>query len=132
MDLLKETVLLQEHIHCLKSRYLKGDPPGEFKDKAFFNYVKENTAPIYELLSNWEPYTLSFLKNEKTAPVHPHQIISTTENIELIIMHSYYMDVKEKRYMELNISINYVLGILADYIRDTQKAGEAVERPITD
>jgi len=130
MDLLQETISLQDHIQRLKSRYLKGDPPGEFKDKAFFNFVKEDTAHIYELLSIWELHTMAFLKNEKSAPVHPHQIISTTENIELIIMHSYYMDVKDKRYMELNISINYVLGILADFLCDKQKVGESDEGTI--
>lgn len=124
MKLLQETASLLEHIANLKILFYEERPPAEFKDKEFFLKVKNYAAPIHELLNSWEKDALAFLKSDTSAPVHPHQIVSTTENIELIIMHSHYLDVKEKRYMELNISINYVLGILADYLKEQCQAGE--------
>ncbi|WLV25939.1 DUF1798 family protein [Aciduricibacillus chroicocephali] len=123
MKLLQDTTSLLEHIQRLKNVFLEEKPPADFKDKAFFERVKADANPIHMLLNEWEEEALLFLKANTNAPVHPHQIVSTRENIELIIMHSHYSDVREKRYMELNISVNYVLGILEDYLDRLCKAG---------
>lgn len=121
--LLRDTTLLLEHIARLKTVFLEEKPPTDFKDRDFFENVKADANPLHMLLNDWEEESLALLKQDTSAPVHPHQIVSTRENIELIIMHSHYSDVRERRYMELNISVNYVLGILEDYLKELCEEG---------
>ncbi|MFD2045831.1 DUF1798 family protein [Ornithinibacillus salinisoli] len=111
MSNIKLTEQLKQHLNTLKDVYEKNQPPESRKDKDFFNMVKERTTPIYELLGQWEEESLAIIKDKKIN-VHPHQITSTRENMELLLMHSYYVDVKRKRYMELHNSVLYIFDQL--------------------
>lgn len=110
-ELKYQTECLKKYLDELKERYDNNDPPASIKDKKFFAMMKENTMNIYELLENWEEHALQIIK-ERKVNVHPHQIISTKENIELLILHSYYIDAKKKRYMELHGSSHYIFDQL--------------------
>ncbi|WP_067725518.1 YppE family protein [Oceanobacillus damuensis] len=115
MDLRKQTELLKEHLASLKEIFEKNSPPESTKDRDFFLMVKKDTDPIYQLLEEWEETALSVVK-ERKANVHPQQITSTRENMELVLMHSYYVDTRRKRYMELHNSILYVFDLLLEDI----------------
>lgn len=114
-----KTTQLKNHLHSLLDRYEKNKPPENMNDKEFFLKMKCATASIYDLLEKWEALTLKEIK-KRTIMLHPHQIVSTRENIELLILHSYYMDARHRRYMELNQSSVYILGQILNEI----KAGE--------
>lgn len=116
MELKFQTELLKQHLDQLKSMYEANEPPQSVNDKLFFLRMKESTAPIYNLLEEWEEQALAFVKKRKIN-IHPHQIKSTKENMELIILHSYYVDTRRKRYMELNHSSHYIFDQL---LRDLQ------------
>ncbi|MBM7569866.1 DUF1798 family protein [Aquibacillus albus] len=111
MNLTKTTRDLKRILEELKAHYLENEKPEDKRDKAFFEFVKHKTTPVYERLKKWEDEALEFVKNREVH-VHPQQIASTKENMELLLLHSYYIDVKRKRYMELNQSVHYVLDIL--------------------
>lgn len=112
MTKLKEqTLQLITYLDELKVIYEKNCPPGNLNDKVFFLQMKKETAEIYHLLEKWEKNGLDFVKDKKVN-VHPHQIASTRENIELLVLHSYYVDAKRKRYMELNHSCHYIFDLL--------------------
>lgn len=113
MDLQMLTNQLKRDLHELKEKYEQNSPPKNRRDHSFFAVVKQETTPIYHLLDQWETLALSFVK-QRRVNVHPHQVTSTKENMELLLMHSYYIDVKKKRYMELYQSIGYVLDQLLD------------------
>lgn len=113
MDLKEQTELLKKHLSRLKDIYEKNSPPESTKDREFFLKVKEETMPVYRLLEEWEEAALRIVK-ERKAKVHPMQITSTKENMELVLMHSYYVDARRKRYMELHNSILYVLDLLLE------------------
>lgn len=117
MDIEKQTIDLKEYLQALKDNYEENDPPENKKNIAFFNNVKSRTEPIYVALTTWETDALEVVKQRKVN-VHPQQITSTKENMELLLMHSYYIDVKRKRYMELNHSVRYVFDLL---IRDLEE-----------
>ncbi|MEC5422501.1 DUF1798 family protein [Virgibacillus sp. C22-A2] len=107
MELIKQTEQLKIHLIYFKDQYENSDPPQNRKDRDFFLKVKKETDPVYELIHEWEKAALKEVK-ERNVTVHPHQITSTRENMELLLMHSYYIDVKRKRFMELNNSISYI------------------------
>lgn len=111
MDLQKQTEQLKEYLINLKHKFESNDPPEDRRDKTFFLKTKEETLPIYQLLETWEEAALKIIK-ERKINVHPQQVTSTKENMELLLMHSYYIDVKRKRYMELYNSILYIFDQL--------------------
>lgn|SRR5690625_2764121 len=101
------TEQIKQHLDQLLHRFETSDPPESFSDKPFFLKMKEQTAPIYDLLEQWEKLALKLIK-ERTITVHPHQITATKENIQLILLHSYYIDTRRRRYMELHQSSHYI------------------------
>jgi hypothetical protein len=110
-ELKKQTITLREHLLRLKERYETTPAPRNRRDRDFFEMVKTETEPIYELLEAWEKKALEKVKERKVS-VHPHQVASTKENMELVLMHSYFMDAREKRYMELYKSILFIFDQL--------------------
>lgn len=116
MELTKQTEQLIQHLHYLKDKYENDSPPDNKNDRQYFIKVKEKTIPVYELLEKWEEAALKVVR-ERLVNVHPHQITSTKENMELLLMHSYYVDVRRKRYMELNHSILYIFDQLLQELK---------------
>ncbi|MFB1098805.1 DUF1798 family protein [Terribacillus sp. JSM ZJ617] len=95
----------------LKERFLTHEPPSEKHDKAFFEMVKKETEPMYLLLRKWHQAAEEFVQQREVS-VHPQQVKSTEENVHLIILHSYYIDIKSERYMDYHQSIGYVIQLL--------------------
>ncbi len=114
LDVKKQTIELRNHLERLKDRFENNDPPENRRDRDFFNKVKEETTPVYELLVTWEEKTLLVVK-ERKLKVHPQQVVST-RNMELLLMHSYFIDARPKRYMELYKSILYIFDQIVDEI----------------
>lgn len=108
LEIKEQTKQLKENLDDLKKVFDRNQPPASFNDKVFFQMVKNETSPIYDLLNEWEKNVLALIE-QRQLNVHPQQIISTKENFELLLMHSYYIDCRRRRYMELNQSIHYIL-----------------------
>lgn len=117
MELKDQTIELKYHLDQLMERYDNNTPPENKRDKEFFQFVKETTAPMYKLIDEWEEAALEAVK-ARQVDIHPQQVQSTRENMELLLMNSFYVDVKRKRYMELNQSIHYVFDQL---LRELEK-----------
>lgn len=114
------TQQLKQKLNTLKNRYEENEPPENRRDKEFFNLVKRETTPVYLLLESWEETALEAVK-ERAVNIHPHQVTSTKENMELILMHSYYIDARRKRYMELNHSIHYIFDQILNELTVQEK-----------
>lgn len=108
----KEILSLQAELEFifnnLEKQFLTQNKPENRHDRDFFDYVKRETDPLFEKLDQWYKYSYPFIENKKEGKVYPTQIEKTKENIELLILHSYYIDVPKKRYKELKNSIEYV------------------------
>ena len=107
MNIEKQTAQLRKYLIDLKDRYENSAPPENRRDPDFFQMVKTETTPIYDLLESWEDDTLEQVKLRQVK-VHPHQVTSTRENMELLLMHSYFFDARKKRYMDLYQSVLYI------------------------
>lgn len=112
MDLIQLTTLLKRHMKDLKAYYESHEPPKNRRDHGFFSFVKTQTEPIHILLAEWEEKALHTLKQRQGIHVYPQQIISSKENMRLLIMHSYYIDTRKRIYMEMYKSVQYVLDQL--------------------
>lgn len=114
LDLKDKSMELIKHFDILKVQYLNNEAPEDKKSKEFFARVKQETTPIYRLIGEWGEEARIFVQ-QREVNVHPQQVVSTSENMELLLMHSYYIDVKRKRYMELNHSVHFVMDqLIAD------------------
>ena len=102
---------LREELEYLKNRYFSHEKPENKRDRDFFTFVKEQTTPKYKVIKQWEKEALEHVK-QRSIQVHPQQIVSTSENLELLLMHSYYIDARKKRYMELYKSVHYVFDLI--------------------
>lgn len=111
MKLLELTLELENTLEKLKEHYLTNERPENKRDMVFFEYVREKTNPIFVKIDNWYEEASKFVQNREVH-VHPSQIQSTEENYKLILLHSYYVDVRKKRYMELFQSIRYVFDLV--------------------
>lgn len=109
--LLTLTAELQQASLRLKEKFLNTEQPKNLGDPEFFQIVKKETEPLFKLSEGWEEVALAAIKKRELL-VHPQQIESTRENFELILLHSYYIDVTPKRYMELQQAVNYVCELI--------------------
>lgn len=111
MEAKRLTLELIDDLKKLKHRYETSEKPEDKRSREFFQLVKEETSSVYNRIQAWEETALSFVK-QREAKVHPQQVISTKENMELLLLNSYYLDAKRKRYMDLYQSVMYVFDSL--------------------
>ncbi|GAB4073609.1 hypothetical protein GCM10028778_11120 [Barrientosiimonas marina] len=116
MTLEQQTRQLVEQLDQLKAIYEANNPPESKLDKAFFEMVKKRTEPVYALLAEWEENALRAVK-ERKINMHPQQVSSTRENMELLLLNSYYVDVRRKQYMEFHHSIQFILDQLLNELK---------------
>ena len=123
MNLKANTNKLKRLIDERHQRFLNTEGPVEKKSYDFFNQVKKETDPMFRLTNEWVKEAEAFVKDRKTN-VHPNQVKSTHENIEMIILHSYFLDVHRKRFKELYQSSHYVLDMVLDDIERNEKSSQ--------
>ncbi|MCZ0701892.1 hypothetical protein J2T56_000333 [Natronobacillus azotifigens] len=105
------TSQLKSELEKLKQRYLTEEKPENKRDPDFFAMAKAETSHLFQLIDTWEEEANDLIQKRVITSVHPQQVISTKENMELLLMHSYYIDVNKKRYMELFQSVFYVFDL---------------------
>ncbi|TGB04566.1 DUF1798 family protein [Halobacillus salinus] len=120
MELQRETEQLKQIIEERHKLFINSEGPVDKTDRELFERVKEETKPMFDLNNSWLENAEVFVKNRHTS-VHPNQVKSTHENIEMIILHSYYLDVHRKRFKELYQSVHYVLDMILDDINKNQE-----------
>ncbi|SER12259.1 protein of unknown function [Gracilibacillus ureilyticus] len=111
MQLLDQIIQLEQILEQLKHHYLTNERPENKRDPEFFQFVKETTSPVFDQIDQWYENALLFIK-DREVHVHPQQLQSTEDNLKILLLHSYYIDVRKKRYMELYQSIKYVFDLL--------------------
>ncbi len=123
MKSLEETIMeVKKNLDQLKDLFLQSEKPPDRKDRELFEKVKKESKPLFELNEKWADLAEEYTYKVENSVVYPLQIKNTKENFELVVLHSYYIDVPKKRYMELYNSIHYVLDQLLDSIEMNKKA----------
>lgn len=123
MTSLEQTIWeAKKSLDQLKDLYLQSDKPPDRKDRELFQKVKTESKPLFELNEKWAELAEQYTHEVENSIVYPIQINNTKENFELVVLHSYYIDVPKKRYMELYNSIHYVLDQLLDAIEMNKEA----------
>lgn len=113
----EQTMQLKAALEQLKEHFDQLEAPIPLNDREQFMKMKQKTTAIYELLEAWETHALKLIQAGQLNII-PQQIIAAKENIELIIPHSYYKDIRRRRYMEYNRSCHYIFNQLLAEIEE--------------
>jgi hypothetical protein len=111
MSILTQTETIDQIKQACFIRYQQDTPPAKLNDREEFNVIKAEVTPHFQLLEQWESELLSDIKTYALS-IHPSLVQSTRENMELIIMHSFYHDTNVKRFNELVKSVDVVLDLV--------------------
>ncbi|MGP4071910.1 DUF1798 family protein [Piscibacillus sp. B03] len=76
-----------------------------------FNLMKKEATPIFEKIEKWEE---DANKVVHLIPIFPNQIKNTKDNLEIMILHSYFNDVRKKRFVELYQSVKYNMNLILE------------------
>ncbi len=82
------------------------------KDYDDFAIVKKETYPLFEQIEKWETDAHALVHK---LPIFPNQITNTKDNLEIMILHSYFHDVRRKRFMELYHSVLYNFDLVLNH-----------------
>lgn|SRR5699024_4843228 len=77
------------------------------RSRTYFNKIKPEVETYLNLLEEWGELAHPLSKKGLLA-IFPQQIDATIDNMRVLIMHSYYKDVRKRRYMEMKQSCYYV------------------------
>ena len=104
-DYIRYTKQLIKALTTLESIY-RNDLPVE-RSREFFNKIKPEAEQYLVLLSDWEKQA-RLLTQKGVLKIFPQQIDATVDNMKALIMHSYYKDVRKRRYIEIKKSCYYI------------------------
>lgn len=105
------TEKLKDELSFLKEKFETSERHQNQRDRDYFLYVKRESKPLFNLIDQWYEQTIELLQIEQMA-LYEEQVHSTKENFEMLILHSYYVDIRKRRYMEMNKSCLYVFDQL--------------------
>src|SRR5690625_2675313 len=77
------------------------------RKREIFEHVRKATEEYFTLLDAWEE-SAHILSKEGRILVFPQQIDATKENMQALIMHSHYKDVRKRKYMEILQACHYI------------------------
>lgn len=117
MTVLSQTETIDQIKRTCLIRYTNGASPAKLNDREAFHVIKEEVTPQFQLMEQWEDELLTDIKTH-TLSIHPSLVQSTRENMELIIMHSFYHDTDVKRFNELVKSVDVVLDMVRKVYRN--------------
>jgi len=111
MSILSQTETIDQIKQACFIRYQQETPQAKLNDREAFNVIKREVTPQFQLLEQWEDALLTDIKTHALS-IHPSLVQSTRENMELIIMHSFYHDTDVKRFNELVKSVDVVIDMV--------------------
>lgn len=115
--ILEETESMIELLIELKLRYNSIIEQVDRKDKVYFNQNKDQIDHSIQFIEAWSDLAIDWVKETQTS-LKEAQIISTKDNLILLVFNSYYKDIKEKPYKNLYNSCYYVIKQLKDELHE--------------
>lgn len=101
------TKQLMDNLSVLEAKYRDGKEVERSRD--YFTYVKSETEELFNLIDLWEEQATT-LVNKHELSIFTEQITATKENMQALIMHSYYKDVRKRQYMEIIQACEYIFS----------------------
>lgn len=107
-NIIAYTSSLLEEIERCHERFMTGEKPE--KDRDFFLYVKKEADIVFSILDQWIDESRKLIEKGELTVLHPQQIDATKENMESLVLHSYYKDTRKRRFVEIYKSCYYIFA----------------------
>jgi hypothetical protein len=115
MELIMFSRELLQLLDDCKVRFEKIKQKPEKTESLFYNEVKPAFEMVMNQATKWKPLAEAWVKEHKPKYIHLSQIESTIDNIEQIVLQSFYKDVNNQRFHNLHNSVEYIIdSILAE------------------
>ncbi|MEC0484635.1 YppE family protein [Bacillus glycinifermentans] len=108
----RELIRLAKEAH---ERYKKGKEEGAEHD--FFKVVKPSADRCEKALQSWLNGSLAYVKEYRPKYIHEEQLRSVEENLNEIVLQSYFCKIHKKRFKDLTESVLYTLKNIEDDIQ---------------
>lgn len=118
INLIKSSQHLLELLQESKERFKSFQEKPEKSEAYFYNQVKPNFEMMKDKSNVWEQLALEWIKKEKPKYIHPSQIESAVENVEQVILQSFYKDINKQRFNNLHHSVEYLLNNIMNEIEE--------------
>ncbi|MGM7701637.1 YppE family protein [Pseudalkalibacillus sp. Hm43] len=82
----------------------------------FYGEVKPFADEVQELADQWKPLATNWAIEEKPKYVYPIQIKDTHENMTIVAVQAFQKDTREKRFIAMTKSIEYILKSIDEQI----------------
>lgn len=106
---LKElTLILQQYTDESLQRFEMVKKAQEKIEYDFFQDVKPYADLVKSTADKWKSFCLIWIENESPKHMHPPQIVSAIDNLNLISVQSFFKDSKEKRFKEMYHALQYL------------------------
>lgn len=112
LDIMKDlyfyTEKLLEEVNQCQDRFLSGEKPE--KNREFFNAIRKEADETFNLLDGWVKQATVLVEQKEIKVLHLQQIEATKENVESLVLHSYYKDTRKRRFIEIYKSCYYIFA----------------------
>ena len=116
LNLIKSSLHLLKFLTECKHRFESFQKKPDKTEAYFYEQVKPTFELIKEKANDWEQLALEWIKKEKPKYIHPSQIESAMENIEQVVLQSFYKDINKQRFHNLEHSVEYLINTIVDEI----------------
>ncbi|WKB37168.1 YppE family protein [Terrilactibacillus sp. S3-3] len=76
----------------------------------FYEEVKPFADDVQQLVDDWKPLALAWIKERRPQYLFPQQINDTSDNLTIIAVTAFQKDTRRRRFLETIKSIDYVLN----------------------
>jgi len=118
INLIKSSQHLLELLQESKQRFESFQEKPEKTEAYFYDQVKPNFEMMKDKSNVWEQLALEWIKEKKPKYIHPSQIESAMENVEQVVLQSFYKDINKQRFNNLHHSVEYLLNNIMDEIEE--------------
>ncbi|PKR85870.1 YppE family protein [Heyndrickxia camelliae] len=120
-QLKKQTKLLIELNQFALQAYEKARETNEAGD--FFKDVKPFADRVKTICDEWLPKAQSWLEITRPKHLHPIQLKTLTENIQMVSVRAFYPETSLKKFKGHIQSVDYVLNRVLDEIEISERNG---------
>lgn len=117
-DLYYYTEKLLEEVNQCQDRFLSGEKPE--KNRAFFEEIRKEADATFQLLDGWVEQATIVVEQKEIKVLHLQQIEATKENVESLVLHSYYKDTRKRRFIEIYKSCYYIFAQVLNELEENK------------
>ncbi|UII54598.1 YppE family protein [Cytobacillus spongiae] len=108
-ELLQSVDSINERFAISKESGVPGD---------FYQEVKPFADGVKQKSDEWAQEAMQWIAANRPKNLHPNQINSATEQMELISVQAFFPEVSKTRFINYSQSVQYVLKVLRDYLSE--------------